>query len=77
MNLSAFDIDEQQNFRYYLISEMRSHFTINSLTGAIRINKPLDREVSDIYKLLIDVYDVKKSKSSLHHQEGGHIVLVG
>ena len=42
--------------RYQLVTRMNTFFTIDEKTGTIWITKPLDREISETYKLLVQAY---------------------
>lgn len=55
IRLAANDFDNGPNatVRYQLVSRMNSFFAIGRKSGLITIRKPLDREVSETYKLNI------------------------
>ena len=56
VSASDFDFGLNSTVRYQLVSRMNSFFSIQTKTGLISIRKPLDREVSETYKLIIQEY---------------------
>nr|XP_015205333.1 PREDICTED: protocadherin Fat 2 [Lepisosteus oculatus] len=58
LQVKAVDVDLEVNgkIKYSLITET-DKFAINDYTGVVRVNKPLDREVSPRYELKIEARD--------------------